>query len=68
VDIEEIVIQGKKQGQLGGVTINYFLPYPLEQLWYVLPDGSVVNVPTKVRKLLCGSGGKKARGDSKQPG
>jgi len=45
--IDQIVVTAKKQRKLAGVTIqlNPTQPTPLEQIWVVTYEGTVIHVP-----------------------
>jgi RHS repeat-associated protein len=57
--IDEIVVTGKRQGKLGGVTIVLYYPQPtpVEQIWVVTYEGTVIHVPSSPKngKDTCGN-------------
>lgn len=56
-EIDEIVVNAYKSGELDGVEIDLNLPYPIEQLWIVTGSGKIVYIPTvaQFRQDSCGN-------------
>ena len=53
--VGELVITARKTKSLAGVQIKFNLPFPLEQLWVVGPNG-VTSVPTHATMGTCKNG------------
>jgi RHS repeat-associated protein len=55
--LDQLVVTAQRTRVLNGVPINFRLPNPLEQLWVVTSNGTIIYVPTKADKYKdsCGN-------------